>query len=82
MISVHPPGDPNRTLVIGKSQGYLGLAVNFRVYDDGTPALITAWQPTPKELEALNAGASVEIELLTPQHPPIKVGVTDPPPVD
>lgn len=68
------------TRVIGKSQGYLGLpirdvTVNCAVNGEGTPAMVTAWQPTPQELEALNNGASVHVQLLGDAHPPIMVGV-------
>lgn len=66
------------TRVIGQSQGYLGLpildtVVNCRVNGEGTPAMVTAWLPTPKELEALNAGAPVYVQLLGQSHPPIYV---------
>jgi hypothetical protein len=52
------------TRVIGKAQGYLGLPVrdetiNCNVNGQGTRSMVTAWHPTPKELEALNAGAPV-----------------------
>lgn len=80
MISVFPPEEQgSQTVVIGKSQGYLGLAVNYSVTIDEptgreTPCLRTAYQPTPKELEALNAGASIIVELINvTQHPPIAV---------
>lgn len=29
MQSVIPPGDPDNTIIAGKSQGFLGLAINF-----------------------------------------------------
>lgn len=72
------------TRVIGKSQGYLGLplrdeAMNCTVNGEGTPAMVTAWQPTPEELARLNAGASVHLRVLGTVHPPVMVGVGDPP---
>lgn len=72
------------TRVIGKSQGYLGLplrdeVMNCTVNGDGTPAMVTAWQPTPDELARLNAGASVHLRVLGTVHPPVMVGVGDPP---
>lgn len=68
------------TRVIGKSQGYLGLpirdvAINCSVNGYGTPAMVTAWHPTPDELEALMNGAPVYVQLLGQSHPPIMVGV-------
>lgn len=70
--------------VLGKSQGYLGLPVrdeliNEAVNGEGTPAMTTAWLPTPKELEALNAGAAVHVRILGTAHPPIMVEVGEVP---
>jgi hypothetical protein len=68
----------NATRVLGKSQGYLGLPVRDE-YVDQIPCMTTAWLPTPKELEALNAGAAVHVKLLGIVHPPILVEVGEPP---
>lgn len=72
------------TRVLGKSQGYLGLPVrdeviNDKVNGEGTPSMTTAWFPSPKELEALNAGAPVHVRLLGRGHPPIMVEVGEVP---
>jgi hypothetical protein len=72
------------TRVIGKSQGYLGLPlrderINCTVNGEGTPAMVTAWLPTPEELAALNAGAAVHVRILGTQHPPIMPTVGKPP---
>lgn len=66
------------TRVIGKSQGYLGLplrdeTVHCSVGGEGTPAMVTAWLPTPAELAALNAGAAVHVRIIGAAHPPIMV---------
>lgn len=68
------------TRVLGKSQGYLGLPIRDEVIHDavngaGTPAMVTAWLPTPDELALLNAGASVHVRILGTGHPPIMVDV-------
>jgi hypothetical protein len=68
------------TRTIGKSQGYLGLPlrdelINCTVGGEGTPRMVTAWLPTPAELEALNAGASVHVCIVGTGHPPIMVEV-------
>jgi hypothetical protein len=68
------------TRVLGKSQGYIGLpvrdeVVNAVVTGEGTPTMTTAWLPTPKELEALNAGAPVHVRIVGSAHPPIMVEV-------
>lgn len=72
------------TRVIGKSQGYLGLplrdeVINCKVGGDSTPAMTTAWFPTPAELAALNAGAPVHVRLIGTGHPPIMVLVGEVP---
>lgn len=72
------------TRIIGKSQGYLGLpirdeAINCTVGGEGTPCMVTAWQPTPDELARLNAGASVHLRLLGTMHPPVLVEVGEAP---
>ena len=64
------------TRVIGKSQGYLGLPLrdvqlNCPVNGEGTPAMETAWFPTPDELVAINAGSPIILRVLGTQHPPV-----------
>ena len=70
------------TRVLGKSQGFLGLPVRDVVYPDGTPAMQTAWTPTPDEIQRLINGANIMVELLGKvqdidgrSHPPIKLSV-------
>ena len=68
------------TRTIGEGQGYEGLPlrdelVNCSVNGPNTPAMTTAWIPTPAELEALNAGASIHVRILGQRHPPIMVEV-------
>jgi hypothetical protein len=72
------------TRTIGKSQGYMGLPlrdelINCKVSGQGTPAMVTAWFPTPKELEDMNAGAPVHVKILGTVHPPIMVEVGEVP---
>lgn len=72
------------TRVLGKAQGYRGLPVrdepiNCTVDGPDTPSMVTAWLPTPKELEALNAGAAVHVRILGTAHPPIMVEVGEVP---
>jgi len=72
------------TRVLGKSQGYAGLpvrdeVVNCAVGGEGTPCMVTAWHPTPKELEALNRGAPVHVRIVGTGHPPIMVEVGEAP---
>ncbi|TPN79994.1 hypothetical protein [Mesorhizobium sp. B1-1-2] len=64
------------TRVIGKSQGYIGLPlrdilINDSVSGPDTPAMETAWFPTPDEIAAINAGAPVILRVLGTGHPPV-----------
>lgn len=63
------------TRVLGKAQGYMGLPVLDETRASGNPSMVTAWLPTPKELELLNAGASVHVRILGNIHPPMLVEV-------
>lgn len=78
---------PGATRVIGKSQGYIGLPlrdekINEAVTGPDTPCMVTAWIPTPKELELLNAGSAVHVKLIGNTHPPIMVEVGEPPEIN
>ncbi len=71
MISGH-------TRIIGRSQGYLGLPLrdvleNCAVNGCGTPAMQSAWFPTPAEIEAIKAGAPVILTVLGVNHPPVRL---------
>lgn len=81
MISARIKG---ATRVIGKSQGYLGLAVrdelaNCTVNGEGTPQMVTAWEPTPAEIAAIVAGAPIHVRIIGTSHPPIIVEIGDAP---
>lgn len=67
------------TRVCGKAQGYLGLPVRDMKTPDGYPAMITAWTPTPAELEALNNGANVNVICIgtVPQPMRVEVGIPE-----
>lgn len=68
------------TRVLGKSQGYLGLPIGDEVIHctvggPETPAMTTAWIPTPDEIAAIVAGAPIHVRLVGTAHPPIMVMV-------
>jgi hypothetical protein len=68
------------TRVVGKSQGYLGLPVrditiNDAVSGPGTPAMQTAWEPTPGELKLIVNGSSIILTVLGTSHPPVMLTV-------
>lgn len=76
----------NHTRVVGKSQGYIGLpirdvTINCTVNGANTPAMETAWFPTPAELAALQAGAPVLVRILGTAPPPMFVETGDVPEV-
>lgn len=81
MIIGHIQGS---TRVIGKGQGYLGLPLRDVIVHDavngpGTPAMESAWFPTPDELARLAAGAPVILRVLGVSHPPVMVEVGEVP---
>lgn len=84
MQNAIPAGDKDHIAVIGREQGFKGLAVHFTtVFDTGIqqecPCLQTAWTPDQRELAILNGGGNVMVQLLAKQHPPIAVYVGEAP---
>lgn len=72
------------TRTIGKSQGYIGLplrdvVINCTVNGEGTPAMETAWLPTPAEIDRINSGAPVILRVLGTAHPPVAIEVGEVP---
>lgn len=67
------------TRICGKSQGYLGLPLKDIVLENGTPAMLTAWIPTPEELDKIAAGASILVYILGTTPPPMMLEVGEPP---
>lgn len=70
------------TRKIGGSQGFIGLAVkdtqinttNLGMY----PCMITAWEPTPAEREAIANGGLVYLTILGTSHPPVMLTTEEP----
>jgi hypothetical protein len=72
------------TRIIGKEQGYLGLPIRQILVDcpvngPGTPAIETAWIPTPDEIAAIAAGAPIILRILGMSHPPVMIYVGEVP---
>lgn len=70
------------TRILGKSQGYRGLPIKDVNLEDGTPGMISAWEPTPDEVIAIMGGATVYLHILGEDisgdgrsHPPVKIEV-------
>lgn len=76
----------NCTRILGAPPGWtpetsgecLGLPIRDEMNGD-VPCMVSAWEPTPEELAALNAGAKVHLRLLGTGHTPVMVCVGDPP---
>lgn len=72
------------TRELGKGQGYIGLPlrdviISCSVGGPGTPAMETAWLPTPDEIAAIVAGAPIILRVLGTAHPPVMLTVGEPP---
>jgi len=71
------------TRVCGQSQGFMGLPIRDETLNvEGmglVNQMVSAWLPTPKELEALNAGAPVHVSIWGNSPPPMIVEVGDAP---
>lgn len=87
MIISHIEG---ATRTIGQSQGYLGLPLRDELtvvtYNNGDEArecssMLTAWEPTPDELERLAKGAKVYLRVIGQRHPPVMLSVGEVPDV-
>ena len=70
------------TRIVGKSQGYLGLPIKDEmvfcpVNKKNVPTMITAWEPTPTELEALNNGGSIYVSIYGTVPPPMLIWAAD-----
>lgn len=59
------------------SKGHCSTLPIRRVEFDGVPAMISAWQPTPDELQRLLAGESVHLIIWGVAHPPVAITVGD-----
>jgi hypothetical protein len=66
------------TRVVGLDQRYHPLHILDRPFEDGTPCMVTAWKPTPEELEKLVSGACVQLSILGNMWPPVLLEVTEP----
>lgn len=65
------------TRTLGKQQGYKGLPIKD-VIIDGTPFMLSVWEPSPEEIQRIKAGAKIILSVLGTQHPPVKVDVGEP----
>jgi hypothetical protein len=67
-----PPGwDPE------KNGDCSHLAIVDTQMDNGTPVMISAWEPTPAEIERMAAGKPVYLQVVGTGHPPVNVWVPE-----
>jgi hypothetical protein len=74
------------TRVLGAPPGWtpetsgpcFGLPIRDELNGD-VPCMVSAWEPTPEELAALNAGAKVMLRVLATGHPPVMLYVGEAP---
>lgn len=45
------------------------------VPSEGSPVMISAWEPTPKEVEAIVAGQPIYLQVRGTAHPPVMLWV-------
>lgn len=64
---------------LGKAQGYLTLPIMDTVTPAGAPVMISAWEPTPADLERLTMGAPIYLMVVGTQHPPVMLEVGEAP---
>lgn len=56
-----------------------GLPIREARLESGQPVMISAWKPTPDELDRLNRGAAVELAVCGIVHPPVSMSVGEVP---
>ena len=54
-----------------------GLPIRDEINGD-IPVMISAWEPTPAEMEAIAAGAKVHHRIVGTGHPPVMLYVGEP----
>jgi hypothetical protein len=55
------------------------LAIRDMTINGDVPSMHSLWEPTPEELECLNAGGKVRLIVVGTAHPPVAVSVDLPP---
>ena len=51
------------------------LPITRIVYEDGTPGVVSSWEPTPEEIIQLLAGKLIRLTILGTTHAPVQIGV-------
>lgn len=57
------------------NQGVKGLAIRDMTARNGVPVMVSAWEPTPAEIEAIKRGEAVYLWVMGSSHPPVTLTV-------
>lgn len=75
-----PKRHPNTTHWLGAPKGWepgehgtCGHLAIAAVQHPAGVAMLSRWEPTPAELELLNAGGSIELSVIGGSHPPVSL---------
>lgn len=60
-----------------ETQHCASLAIRDVIDQDGLPFMVSAWEPTPAELAALNRGETVKLWIVGSSHPVVAITVGD-----
>lgn len=58
-----------------EEDGHCGHLAILDMDVNGLPVMASVWEPTPAELERLNAGAKVTLFVVGQSHPPVSIEV-------
>lgn len=77
---MRPTQHPSNNAVLAAPPGIgieqcVPLAITRAQYPDGMPVVISYWQPSQSEREAIAAGALVAFQCWGNTHPPVFIGV-------
>lgn len=77
---MRPTQHPSNNDVLGAPPGVpidqcKALYITRVVYDNGMPAVVSFWEPSPEERAAIAAGALVVFSCWGNTHPPVSIGV-------
>lgn len=73
------------TRALGAPRGWTpetsGACVGLPIRDEQSgdmPCMVSAWEPTPAELQAIIAGAKIMLRVVGTAHPPVALYVGEP----
>ncbi len=78
MIPLVPMGSDAKLV----GQSCADLHVRTDQLEDGSPCLLTVWEPTPAETKRLQQGAKVHLWILGTTTPPVMLSVGDVPDIN